>query len=239
MEKKNHISDALLSPTDALLFADRGRLLEDENSGGKDGYTVMPDGTGYVSNTVQMADVTAEMLDWYIAWRGLEPQNYAAVNPENHISSVSMQKGRFEDEDLIGAEKYWDTTQTVIRRGNMGNCTEYVNFKCPSDVGFDMDALKRGKTAGLICARVYAEGQPPQAGPDYFVCHQIMETNAGIKVRSRYWIGWTVRYGKDYKQLPDGFHMPPVFAMEVMQKNMQELTDLARVLPGLYAENRA
>lgn len=237
MEKRNNISGALILPAEAVPFAERSKLLSDENAGRKDGYTVMPDGTGYVSDTMQMPGVTAEMIEWYIVWRGLAPQNYAAVNPEKYISAVSMQKGRFEDEDLIGAEKYWDTTQTVIQRKAMGTSTEYVNFKCPSDVGFDRNMLAGSHTAGLICARVYAEGQPPQAGPDYFVCHRILEKNDGIEVRSKYWIGWTVRYGKDYKQLPDGFHMPPVFAMETLLKNRQELADIARALPELYAEN--
>ncbi len=236
MEKKKDRSGGPISPAEAVSFAERKLLLSDETLQ-KDGYTVMPDGTGYVSNTTRMTGVTPEMIDWYIAWRGLAPQNYAAVNPEKHISAVSMQKERFDDEDLTGAEKYWDTTQTVIQNGPMGPCTEYVNFKCPSDVGFDMDALKSGNTAGLVCARVYAEGQPPQAGPDYFVCHRMIKPDGGIEIRSGYWIGWTVRYGKDYKQLPDGFCMPPVFAMEILMKNRQEMADLAGVLPGLYAKN--
>ena len=237
MEKMKYAFGGPMKLDDTVCFKDRGRLLSDLRFGTAIGYAVMPDGSGYASDITQMPGITKDMLDWYLAWRGQDAQNYAVINPQKHISALSMQKGRFADEDLIGAEKYWDTTQIIMQNGDMGPTTEYVNFKCPSDVGFDMEQLGNGKTAGLVCERVYAQGQPPQAGPDTFVCHQIIETEDGVEIRSKYWMGWTVRYGKDYKQLPDGFYMPPVFAMGTLIKNMQELAALAEVLPGLYAEN--
>lgn len=238
MEKMQYVLNGPMKPEDTVCFKDRNKLLYDKDYGTAIGYAVLPDGSGYVSDITPMPGVTMEMLDWYAAWRGQEAENYAAVNPEKHISAISMQKTHFTDEDLIGAEKYWDTTQTVMQNGETGPTTEFVNFKCPSDVGFDMEQIGDGKfTAGLICERVYAQGQPPQAGPDTFVCHQVIETEEGVEIRSKYWIGWTVRYGRDYKQLPDGFFMPPVFAQGALMKNMQELAALADVLPGLYAEN--
>ena len=121
------------------------------------------------------AGVTADMLDWYMAWRGLDPLRFVIANPENNMSAMSMQTSKFADEDLIGAEKYWDTTQMVIKMSDMGPAKEAVNFKCPSDVGFDMEVLKSSNTASLICARGYAHGQPPAAGPDYLICHQVIE----------------------------------------------------------------
>ncbi len=237
MEKMMFAYGGPMSPMEAVPFADRAKLLTDDNLGNKIGYTVMFDGTGYVSDITKMPGVTVEMLNWYIAWRGINPDNYKAIMPEKHISAMSMQGNRFEDEDYVGAEKYWDTTQTVMTLGDMGPVTEFMNFKCPYDVGFKAEAIEESKTSEMICARGYAQGQPPAAGPDYFVCHQVIETEDGVEVRSKYWIGWTVRYGKDYKQLPDGFRMPPVFAMGVLIKNMQELDALANVLPKLYAEN--
>ena len=40
-----------------------------------------------------------------------------------------------------------------------------------------------------------------------FICHQVFETEGGVKVVTRIWYGWTVRYGLSYKALPDGFRM--------------------------------
>ena len=227
-----------MSPMDAVPFAERSKILTDENAGTRMGYTVMFDGTGYVSDVTFMPGVTAEMLDWYMGWRGQDPLRYVIVNPEEHIGAVSMQTHKFNDEDLIGPEKYWDTTQTVTRLGEMGPTTEYVNFKCPSDVGFDMEAIASGNTAALICARGYAQGLPPNAAPDSFTCHQVIEAEGGVEVRTKCWIGWTVRYGKDYKQLPDGFHMPPVFAMGTYLTVAKEWANLAAILPSLYEEEK-
>lgn len=225
-----------MTPMDAVPFTDRARILTDEGIGTRIGYTVMPDGTGYMSDVTFMPGVTADMLDWYMAWRGLDPLRFVIANPENNVSAMSMQTSKFADEDLIGAEKYWDTTQMVIKMSDMGPAKEAVNFKCPSDVGFDMEVLKSSNTASLICARGYAHGQPPAAGPDYLICHQVIEKEDGVEVRTKCWIGWTVRYGKDYKQLPDGFFMPPVFAMGVFLQNVKEWANLATILPQLYAE---
>lgn len=237
MEK---IKDAFAGPMrleDTVCFKDRNQLVADMDLGKNTGYAVLPDGTGYVSDITYMQGVTADMIDWYIAWRGQQAENYASVNPEKHISALSMQGDKFTDEDLTGPEKYWDTTQIVVQKGEMGPVTEFVNFKCPADVGFDMGKAENKKLCGLICERVYAQGQPPQAGPDTFVCHQIIQEENGVEIRSKYWIGWTVRYGKDYKQLPDGFYMPPVLALGTLIKNKQEMAALAKVLPELYAGN--
>lgn len=225
-----------MSPMDAVPFAERAKILSDSTVGTKLGYTVMSDGTGYVSDITFMPNVTAEMLDWYMAWRGFDSLRFVIANPENNVSAMTMQTYKFDDEDFIGPEKYWDTTQMVVKMSEMGPAKEALNFKCPSDVGFDMEQLEKSNTSSLICARGYAHGQPPAAGPDYLICHQVIEKDGGVEVRTKCWIGWTVRYGKDYKQLPDGFFMPPVFAMGVFLQNIKEWTNLAAILPQLYAE---
>lgn len=226
-----------MPPEQAVPFADRAKLLTDETLGTATGYTVMFDGTGYVSDVTFMPGVSIGMLDWYMGWRGMDPLRYVIVNPEEHISAVTMQSHKFSDEDLIGPEKYWDTTQTVTRMGEMGPATEFVNFKCPADVGFDMEEAAAGGSS-LICARGYAQGLPPTAGPDYFIMHRIVPADGGVEVRTKCWIGWTVRYGKDYKQLPDDFRMPPVFAMGMYLQIAKEWANLAEILPTLYEEEK-
>lgn len=238
-EKAGKIFGPPMDRQGKLTFPERARILdagfEDET-----GYCVLADGTGYISDTTFIPGGTAEMVDWYFAWRGLDPFRFAIIQPEENLSAMSMQTGIVCDPFRTVREKYWDTTQEIKRLGERGAVqTEYLNFKCPSGVGFDMTKIGPDKeTKTLVCARNFAEGQPPMAPPDYFICHQVKEAEGGIRVISRIWYGWTVRYGKDYKALPDEFFMQPMVPKTLMIRNAAEWANLAAILPSLYAEEK-
>lgn len=230
-----------MNPMNAVPFVERNSILDDAND--EIGYCVLPDGTGYICDKVMIPDGTPEMVDWFIAWRGLDPLRFVIENPESHLSAMSMQTSIVTDPDRTIQEKYWDTTQVIMRVGQMGPMgppsIDYLNFKCPSSVGFDMEKIGYDKeTKTLICGRNYADGQPPQAAPDYFICHQVKEAKGGIEVITRIWYGWTVRYGQSYKALPDGFFMQPMVPMELMIQNATEWANIAEILPALYAEEK-
>lgn len=183
------------------------------------------------------------MVDWYFAWRGLDPFRFTIVNPQENLGAMSMQTCITKDPFRTVQEKYWDTTQEIRRMGQMGPMgppqIDYLNFKCPSSVGFDMEKIGPDKeTKTLVCARNFADGQPPMAAPDYFVCHQVKEAEGGINVTSRIWYGWTIRYGKSYKALPDEFFMQPMVPMALMIQNATEWANLAAILPELYAAEK-
>lgn len=236
MDKNGIPMPGPVDPARALPFVDRSKLVTEACRDTAVGFAVLPDGTGYVSDVNFLPGVTAEMLHWYMAWRGLDPNNFAATGAGRHISAQTMQTARATDDDLTDFEKYWDTTQTVVTLTETGPATRYENFKCPSDVGFPFDAESE-KTPDLICIRGYHEGEPPLAMPDYFVCHQIRRAEDGIEVRTKMWLGWTVRYGQSHRALPDGFYMPPVMAAGPLAENRTDMAQLSAVLPRLYAEN--
>ncbi len=225
-----------MNPMQALPFVERGKLVTGEYTDTTVGFATLFDGTGYVSDVNFLPGVTVEMLHWYFTWRGLNPENYKATNPDKHIAAMTMQTAKSLDEDLTDFEKYWDTTQTVVTLGEMGPTTKYENFKCPSDVGFPFD-FESEESPKLICIRGYHDGEPPMAEPDYFTVHQLVEAEGGVEVRTKIWIGWTVRYGQSYKALPDGFFMPPMLGMGPLMANKGDMALLATVLPSLYAEN--
>lgn len=238
MEKINKVFGGPMNYLKALPFDQRNRLFEPGYFEDEIGYCVLPDGTGYVSDLNYMLGVTSEMIDWWFAWRGLDPLRYVISNPENNIKAVTMQSNKVRDPELSYCEKYWDTTQTVVKRSEMGLETEFFNFKCPSDLGFDMAKIGTEYCSTLVCARGYGKGNPPFAQPDYFVCHMVRDVDGGVEVKTRYWLGWTVRYGKDYKELPEGFRIPPMGPMALLLQNMKEWTNLAAILPQLYLEEK-
>lgn len=227
-----------MNPVNALPFTQRNRIFEPGFIQEEIGYCVMPDGTGYVSDLNFIPGATAKMVDWWFAWRGLEPLRYVISNPQSHMQAMTMQTEKMMDVDLSYQERYWDSTQIVVKLGEMGPTTEYMNFKCPSDVGFDMEQIGTEACSSLICARCYSKGVPPFAQPDYFVAHQVREVEGGVEVRSRYWLGWNVRYGREDKELQDGLSMPPMLPMGCMLQNMTEWAHLSSFLPQLYAEEK-
>ena len=224
-------------PKGALPFTERAAILAPGGGEAETGYCVFPDGTGYVSLVTEIPGGTPEMIDWYIVWRGLEDLRYVIVDPSANLSARTMQTCYALDEDRTMQEKYWDTTQVIKHMGPMGPSTDYLNFKCPSDVGFDMSKIgPERETKDLICARNYAEGEPPAAAPDYFVCHQVLAAEGGVRVVTRAWYGWTTRYGRNEKALPDGFFMQPMVPQALLMKEAAEWANLAAILPSLYAE---
>ena len=229
---------APMSSKGKITFAERAKIFEPGFDDEK-GYCVMKDGTGYISDSVFIPGGTAEMIDWFFGWRGLDPLRFVIENPTTNISAVSMQTNFYEDEDRTPQEKNWDTTQVVLKSAGMGVKKEFLNFKCPLDVGFngcEFGPDKEIKT--FVCARNYADGYPPTAIPDYFICHQVVDVEGGIEVRTRIWYGWTVRYGKNYKQLPDEFRMEPMVPKALMLENAIEWANIAAILPSLYAEEK-
>ncbi len=227
-----------MPPMKALAFTDRNTILDSDGKDVDTGYIVMPDGTGYITLVTEFPGGTPEMIDWWFAWRGLDALRYVILDPYSNVSALTMQSSYAADEDRTLQEKYWDTTH-VIKHAGFGALADYLNFKCPSDVGFDMSKIGPDqKTKTLVCGRNYAEGEPPAAAPDYFICHQVFETAGGIKVVTRIWYGWTVRYGLSYKALPDGFRMQPMHPQGLLQKQAAEWANLAALLPGLYAEEK-
>ena len=235
--KKAKIFGSAISYKDAVSFEERAKILETDKY--EIGQCVMPDGTGYICDETFIKDGTAEMLDWYFAWRGLDALRYIIVDPTKNHSAKTMQSGYALDEDRTIKEKYWDTTQVIVSGMGFAPKKEYLNFKCPSDVGFDMEKIGEEKlTKSLICARNYADGQPPNASPDYFICHQVLEAEGGIKVVTRIWYGHTVRYGLNYKSLPDGFIMPTHMPKDLLIENATHFANLAEILPSLYSEEK-
>ena len=219
-EKAGKIFGPPMNPVGQLAFVDRAKILE---PGFEDeiGYTSVPDGTGYISDCTFIPGGTPDMIDWYFAWRGLDPLRFTIINPMENIAALSMQSVISRDPDRTTQEKYWDTTQEIKRMGVMGPFgppkIDYLSLKCPSSVGFDMSKIGPDQeTKTLVCGRNFADGNPPNAAPDYFVCHQVKEVEGGIEVRTRIWYGWTVMYGNNFKSLPDGFIMQPMVAQELM-----------------------
>lgn len=227
-----------IPPTMALRFQDRNDLFKVGYFENEVGYCVMPDGTGYLSNLTKMPGVTVEMFDWWFAWHGLDNFRYTIWNPAEHQQAFSLQKERAKDPELSLKEKYWDTTHHVIENVGLGMENISINFKYPGDLGFDMSKYGTEACGTIVCAKGNGIGHPPFAGTETIMCHFVREIEGGIELRTRFWMGWTVKDGKDVKALPDGFRTPSIAPMSLLLHNIKEFTNLAAFLPKIYAEEK-
>ena len=227
-----------LRPDQVLQFKDRNRLFEPGYLEAEAGWCILPDGTGYLANLTKMPGVTPEMFDWFFAWHGLDNLRYKIWNPEDHYKAETQNRVRALDPDLIYQEKLWDTTHEITEDTGMGPDQIVINFKYPGDCGFKAELIGTDACATLVCGKGYGKGQPPFAVPPTFMTHFVREIEGGIELRSRFWMGWNYVNGKDVKVLPDGMRYPDMAAMSLALHNVKEFTNLAAILPSLYAEEK-
>lgn len=227
-----------LRPEQVLQFKDRNRLFEPGYLEAEAGWCILPDGTGYLANLTKMPGVTPEMFDWFFAWHGLDNLRYKIWNPEDHYKAETQNRVRALDPDLTYQEKLWDTTHEITEDTGMGPDQIVINFKYPGDCGFKAELIGTDACATLVCGKGYGKGQPPFAVPPTFMTHFVREIEGGIELRSRFWMGWNYVNGKDVKVLPDGMRYPDMAAMSLALHNVKEFTNLAAILPSLYAEEK-
>lgn len=227
-----------LRPDQVLQFKDRNRLFEPGYLEAEAGWCILPDGTGYLANLTKMPGVTPEMFDWFFAWHGLDNLRYKIWNPEDHYKAETQNRVRALDQDLTYQEKLWDTTHEITEDTGMGPDQIVINFKYPGDCGFKAELIGTDACATLVCGKGYGKGQPPFAVPPTFMTHFVREIEGGIELRSRFWMGWNYVNGKDVKVLPDGMRYPDMAAMSLALHNVKEFTNLAAILPSLYAEEK-
>lgn len=68
--------------------------------------------------------------------------------------------------------------------------------------------------------------------------HFVREIEGGIELRSRFWMGWNYENGRDVKKIEDGDRYPDFAVMGLAIHNVKEFTNLAAILPSLYAEEK-
>ena len=216
-------AEKLLRPQDMNL------LFEDGYLPGEFGYGQLEDGTVTLANLTPMPGVTPEMFDWWFIWHALEPLRYKIWDKDEHHSAITRQPEKYHDKSLSFRERLWDTTHDVREAMTPEGEIEkiVINFRNPADIGFDPEKLKEFKGT-IVCS---GDEHSPM-----IMVHFLRPTKDGCELRSRFWMGYCVRDKKPVKAIPDGVKIPPEAIKELFFHNIKEFTNLAAILPEVYAE---
>lgn len=221
-----------LSSKEALRIQDKDRLFEAGDLPGEFGWCVFEDGTATIANRTPMPGVTAEMLDWYWAWHGLEPLRYKIWDPEEHYEAKSLNREQNLDQSLSYKERYWNTMQDVVEGFvHPGRPEPPVTMKFwnPKDAGYSEEKLKNF-TGTIICGGGIDDG--------VFMTHFFRETEQGGELRSRFWFGWKFEERKPVKALPEGAVVEKEPLLILLKHTIREFANLAAILPELFEEEK-
>lgn len=196
------------------------------------GFGIMEDGTGFVCNTTYMPGVTSDMLDWWFPWHSVGSDlRYKIWDPEDHYFARADRAGYVCDPAVPMNEKTWGVSHYIME--DVGPGPEFVklNFLRPADFGYDESLIGTEKCASLVCA--VGEGSCAAA-----MTHKWYPYQDGVMFCSRFWIGMARKDGKISSILPEGISVPIIVPQGLFAHNIKEFTNLAAILPAVYAENK-
>ena len=225
-----------VDPKNALLFSERNRLFEPGNQEEEIGYCTMEDGTAYMACRIIMPRVTAEMFDWWFAWHGLDNLRYKIWDSEDHYIAQCLNPEIAGNTSLSYKERYQDTIHYIEEDLGAGKDSTYLHFMKPEDFGFSQDLIGTPACATLVCARSFMNGKPNDSDPSNAMVHFTRETDLGLELRSRFWLGWSIREGKDFKTIPPGVRIPETVPKMMLLHCIKEFSNLAAILPEVFAE---
>lgn len=197
------------------------------------GFTVAPNGTGFVANRTFMPGVTPEMFYWWFAWHCVGPDlRYQLWDHDDHYQARAMDPDYVLDPSVPLEQKTWGVTHDIIEDIGLGVDPLKLTFFKPSDLGYDMSLIGTDACAGLVCA-VGVSGSPA------VMTHKVVPGEGGVTLCSHFWMGYGLgEDGQLVKVVPDGASVPEAFPRALFGHCIKEFTNLAAILPKIYAEEK-
>lgn len=203
-----------IDPSRALSFEHLNDLLKPGYLASEIGYCTLSDGTGYVSSIVKMPGVTPEMFDWWFTWHQLDPLRYKIwdhyVHYDVYVNDTA--KKQLLSKKIPLHEKNWDITHHANEDIGMGAMEIPISFVSPEKFGFDMNVFPVSNEGTAVCA----------VGGSKMV-HIARRVDGGIELRTRFWF-------------PAQANVPLALLKGLNYHALEEYTNLAKILPMLYAE---
>lgn len=226
---------------ECLEIEDRNKMLEaDSTYPEKLGYYPTKDGGLLVAGNIPMPDVTSEMLYWWFAWHGLDPLRYAIWDPEDHYGLDLNEEGvrRALDPTIPMEEKTWGATHTV--QESLGGPPDQIviMFQNPADMGFDVSRIGTDGCEFMVCANALLG---PMKMP-VVMAEFGKKVNGVMTFQARFWVGYHIIDGQPQCLVPVTKVIPEaecdMIAKGLLAHNIKEFSNLNKVLPKVYAEEK-
>lgn len=223
-----------IAPEKCIPFDERNKFLKGEDDEYANiGFGVAADGTALVCNTTYMPGVTGEMLDWWFPWHSVGSDlRYKIWDPEDHYFARAYPASYVVDPNVPMNQKTWGVDHYIME--DVGPGPEFLKlcFKRPADFGYDESIIGTEKCESLVCAI----GESSCAAA---MTHKWHPYKDGVLFESRFWIGYRIdEEGNIVKAIPEGVSIPPFVPQGLFAHNIKEFTNLAAILPTLYAEEK-
>lgn len=226
-------------PKDALHIDGRNRLFEPGYLPDEIGYFMNADGSAQIGNRTFMPGVTGDMLDWWFAWHPLYPFRYSVWDNEEHIDLIISDevRRRILDPAVPLDQKHWDVDHNPIEQFEDGpEDSVLIHFVNPASFGMDMSRYKTEECSFLICANI--DLPTPGGNLPVTLIHIGRPVDGGLEYRTRFWFGWEITNGVARLVLPGGAPVPDGPPKIILRHNISEYTNLAAILPEIYAQEK-
>lgn len=221
-------------------FANAAQLIEPGGDGLTDAVVRNSDGVLVVACRTDMPDVSPQMWDWWFGWHSVSSKRYRLWHPRDHLSAaLAEDRTRWPDVKAryIGNVSF---VEEFIGEGEIHKLS--IAFKAPSEFGLDERKVAEQGTA--ICAR---GGLPHVFADVSHLIHFVRRTPGGSEMLSRFWLGDVrskipVVGGLIDRRLNDPAarieNSPDAFGLKLLRHCSEEMSHLAKILPGLYSALR-
>lgn len=223
----------------ALRIHDRNDLFKSGDLPGEFGWWQMEDGTALIANKTDFPGVTGEIFDWWFAWHPIDRLRYAIWDNEDHYDVYLDDPARARDMSLTMRERHWGSIHNIWEDIGGGQVDLLrISFKRPDDMGYDETQIDTELCNALVCANVLVVGSGDMPDVPVVMTHFLRPTQGGSQLRSRFWFGWQIENGVPVKKIPDGFQIPKEGPINLLNHNVKEFSNLARILPDVYAAEK-
>lgn len=235
-EQMDYVAHSKERMEDALEAKDRNRFIAEGVWPAKTGYYPLSGGGLLVAGNIPMPNVTADMLYWWFAWHGLEPLRYAIWDCEDHFDVKIDDEGRARalDPSVPMEEKAWGATHTVME--SIGGPPDEITimFTEPAKLGFDPALIGTDSCEFMVAANALLG---PMKVP-VIMAECAKKVDGVMTFMARFWIGYHVVDGEARYLLPPEVKLPEEVAMGLVAHNIKEFSNLAKILPSVYAEEK-
>lgn len=239
-EKLELLKSPIMPMEDGLLIDERNKLFEPGYLSDEVGVYPTPDGGKLVTNRTFFPGSNGEMFQWWFAWHALDPLRYAIWDPYDHYGLEIFYEDRAKilDPEVSIPDKSRNVLHVVSESMIPGNPPDtcFIHFRDPAEMGYESEKIGTDACSFMVTANGMT--YTPDGLIPAVMTHMTRDIEGGCELRSRFWMGYQIIKGKAVYCMPPGVEFPLQPALDLLEHNIFEYSNLAEVLPLVYAEEK-